>query len=162
MLLEQLNTKFFKRYENLIKDLNQFVNETPLVEYNSKSGYNIPNISIDGDGSLLVTNEQAAVQLPPHSRVRVNVNFNEAVMPVMRTAINLSEIELAMNNDKYFNYLFDAVIDELMRKYREKFGAYDLLRFGEFYAKFNPMTLVIVDNTDCIEIRVVGKYAARK
>lgn len=159
-MLTELNEKFNKRYSSIVADLNKFVNETPLIELEGDYGYQVPSVLIEGDGSTLVSGSQP-VQLNAPAKVSVVMNKVSAVMPILRVAIPLSEIEAAMSNNSYFNYLFDSIVDNLLKQYTQKFGAYDKLRFGEYYAKFQPLTTTTINELDYIELRIGGKYAAR-
>ena len=168
MTIQELNEKFNKRYTNLVNKINSFVNETALIELgDGKIGFNVPTVSVSDGGSYLVDNSKENHKLPPPAKSTVSIQKVDAIVPVYRVLIPYAEVEIAMRTDSYFNYLFDAVVDKALAQYAKSFGAYDELRFGEYYAKFMPLDMYVPETLgssepDSIVLRIEGKYAARK
>jgi hypothetical protein len=153
-ILATLNERVQKRYVKLFADLNKNVMVMPALD-GDKPGtfaYMVPSVVLTGNG---------ADPLLPPSTISVSSTKTQGIIPVYRTLIPTFELEIAAKNDSYFNYLMDEILDKCLRQYAQKYGAYDALRFGEYYAKVDPLVEANTDNANFIELRITGKYAGK-
>ena len=158
-ILQNLNDKCSIRFAPLLKKLNSFVVDTPLVDNN----YNKPEVSLTADVGVTVSPISSyGINLGTAARVRVGQTPHKAVIVTTRAAIPTSEILIALNNDSYFGYLFDRIMEQMIAKLSRQVGAFDQMRWGEYYIKLEPFLMFESrgNEEDMIEIRLTTKIAS--
>jgi len=158
-ILQTLDDKCNTRFAPLLKKLNAHVVVTPMVDHT----YNKPEVLLTADVGVTVSLESSTViDLGTAARVKVNQTPHKAVTVTTRAAIPTSEILTALNNDSYFGYIFDRIMEQIIAKLSKQIGAFDQMRWGEYYIKLEPFSMFESrgNEEDMIEIRLTTKIAS--
>lgn len=158
-MLTKLEEKFRKRYAKMFADLNKSVN--PLERKHNT--YEAPIVLL-GEGGATVNNDRdfAAFELAPAAQVSIATKKVHPMEVVYRIAVPAEDAAEASNRDSYFNYIFDKVVGEAIKRYLANFGSAEEIRFGEVFCTFeHPAGTIFREarNGD-VEFRLYGNWAS--
>jgi hypothetical protein len=106
-----------------------------------------------GGGSI---NKIDSYQKPDAARVEISLTEASGVIALYRIFIPASECETAAKDVKYFNFLFDSLLEQAIGNYNLTFGGAERARFGDFYVMGE---INYVDDSN-IELLLTGKWAS--
>jgi len=129
-MFEKLNKLFKERYNKLFASMN--VNVYPC-ENIGNGIFNTPSVSIGQGGGNLISLEKEGDLLVPPALVTVSTKLKYGMSPVYRLNIPFNECSIAADKPEYFAYLFDNMLDTVIKNYNTTFGGVDKVRFGESY-----------------------------
>lgn len=159
----KLNELFKKRFTKMFAAINSSIYP---AEKTQDGNFNVPAITILGRGGTAWTgNSNAVLKLNPPARVNLEYKKFKPFSLVYRIAIPISELEIAVKNEQYFNYLMDRVVKAGLSNYRATVGDENQVRFGSFYCTFEPPTgEVFMDSGDGehLELRLRGEWASEE
>jgi hypothetical protein len=125
--------------------------------------FKVPSVTVGGGGGTIAINKEV-FQLNPAAKVAVNSKTKQCINAVYRIEIPYNECAIAAENESYFNYLFDAVMNQAIPNYNATFGGSDKLRWGNYYCQaFSDTQQALNDTSDeYVELRLAGFWASDK
>lgn len=168
-IINKLNSKFISRYAKTFAMLNLNINKVP-IEHNKY--YEVPVVTLGEGGATIVTGSPDVIQLAPAARVTVEYKKVLPMQVIYRISIPEDEGVKASEDQSYFNYIFDPVVNSAIAGYKKAFGDENEIRFGDVYCSPNrpgPEENSIFKLHDSIssdhsgfELRLHGNWASDK
>ena len=126
-----------KRYTKQFDELNKNVY---LSAVDDNGYFEAPVVSIaPGGASQFVTGEPRLDEFNKRAKpakVEVELKKLKSVKTYYGLKIPYQELEIAAQNEAYFNYLMDSVLSKAVSNYVATWGSTDVVRFGSKYISF--------------------------
>lgn len=132
-MIQQLNKLFIDRYTKFFEDLNKNVYSLNKDDNNT---YLVPVVKVGTGGITKLNVNNDVQQLNNPTIVRTELTSVLADMRVYRIAVPLSEVEVMIKNQYYFNHFFDSVLNQALNTLAKEIGSPDTLRWGTSYVTF--------------------------
>jgi len=163
-MIQELTSKFKTRYSKLFQDLNSKIYLAPISKVGDKEVFEIPKIELEG-GTTGVANSNATFK--DIGRPHVVKTTITQVVPAdtsIRANISTNDCLNALKDDRYFNFLFDSVMDNLVKEYAKSIGPYDAVRWGQSYLEFKEIKEIDPEPgfMDGYQIVLKGKIATKE
>lgn len=128
-MITKLDELFKKRYTKFFEDMNK--NVYPSIK-DENSNYMVPVVSL-GKGGL----EKKGSEVKASTAI-VSTKLTPVLESVYnyKIAVPVSEVEIALKNEYYFNHYFDSILNSALANLAKEIGDSNSLKWGDHYVRF--------------------------
>jgi len=144
----------------MFAELNSSINILPKGDDNT---YEAPTVHLqDGGATVIADANTVAFELSAPAKVSVPTKKVHPMMVVYRISVPAEDAAAASEKDSYFNFIFDSVVAEAVKRYCASFGNKDEIRFGQTFCSFVRVDNSVFSETGDgdVEFRLYGNWAS--